>query len=75
MEEETIKIFLADDHHVFREGIRIILEIHGPIKVVGEAGSGEELLKGLLGLDVDVLLLDIDTVSYTHLTLPTKRIV
>ena len=60
MEEETIKIFLADDHHVFREGIRIILEIHGPIKVVGEAGSGEELLKGLLGLDVDVLLLDID---------------
>jgi two-component system response regulator NreC len=60
MEEEKMKIFLADDHHVFREGIRIILEIHAPIKIVGEAATGKELLKGLVGLEVEVLLLDID---------------
>ena len=60
MVEETIKIFLADDHHVFREGIRIILEIHAPVKVVGEAATGDELLRLLAGLEVEVLLLDID---------------
>ena len=60
MEEEKIKIFLADDHHVFREGIRIILELHAPMKVVGEAATGKKLLKDLVGLEVEVLLLDID---------------
>ena len=56
---EKIKIFLADDHHVFREGVKILLESHAPIKVVGEAATGEDLLKNLEGLEVEVLLLDI----------------
>ncbi len=57
---EKIKIFLADDHHVFREGIRVILESHIPITIVGEAATGKELLSQLKGREAEVLLLDID---------------
>ncbi len=72
MIEEVIKVFLADDHHVFREGIRIILEMHAPIKIVGEAGTGGKLLNSLKGLEVDVLLLDIDMPDINGMDLMKK---
>jgi len=60
MEEQKIKIFLVDDHHVFRDAIRILIEGEIPATIVGEAAKGSELLAKLKNLEVDLLLLDID---------------
>lgn len=59
-EAQTIKVFLVDDHPVFREGLRVLLENEPRLKVVGEAANGEEVLKKLKNQVVDVLVLDID---------------
>ncbi|HEY7482739.1 MAG TPA: response regulator transcription factor [Gemmatimonadales bacterium] len=54
-----IRIFLADDHAVVREGIRRLLEEEDGFDVVGEAGTVSELLAELRRTPVDVVLLDI----------------
>jgi two-component system invasion response regulator UvrY len=54
-----IHILVADDHAVIREGLRRILEEHADLKVVAEAGTGDELMAALTVSSVDVLVLDI----------------
>ncbi len=56
----TIRILLADDHAMFRSGLRALLEKEADLEVVGEAGSGHEVLEALENTNVDVLLLDIN---------------
>ena len=58
--EEKIKILIVDDHSLIREGLKQLLELDGDIKVVGEAGNGEECLKMLETVQADVVLLDIN---------------
>jgi len=53
------KVFLVDDHGLFRDGVRAMLSFHEDIEVVGEAGDGIEAIDKIQGLDVDVVLLDI----------------
>lgn len=53
-------MLLADDHKIFREGVRSILEKEKDIKVVGEASNGTEVIDLMEQLEVDVLVLDID---------------
>lgn len=53
------KITLVDDHTLFRNGLRGLLERVGGCRVVAEAAGGEELLGLLPGLDTDVVFLDI----------------
>lgn len=55
-----IKVLLADDHSMVREGIKQLLELDGDIKVIGEAGNGEDCLKLIHSLKPDVVLLDIN---------------
>jgi two-component system response regulator NreC len=55
----TCKVVLADDHALFREGLRRVLEEKADLKVVGEANDGRELLKLLNELAADLILLDI----------------
>ena len=55
-----IKIMLADDHLLMREGIRQLLEYDGKIEVVDEASDGEECIEKLLKSNPQVLLLDIN---------------
>jgi Response regulator containing a CheY-like receiver domain and an HTH DNA-binding domain len=55
-----VKVMLADDHLLMREGIRKLLEFDGKIKVVDEAGDGEECLEKLKYSNSEVLLLDIN---------------
>ncbi len=55
-----IKIVIADDHSMIREGLKQLLELDGDIKVVGEAGNGEECLEVIDSLNPDVVLLDIN---------------
>lgn len=55
-----IRVMLADDHLLMREGIKNLLEFDGKIKVIDEASDGEECIERLIASDPDVLLLDIN---------------
>lgn len=56
----SIKIVLADDHILIREGIKKLLEFDGSIEIISEAGDGVECLEILKVIRPDVLLLDIN---------------
>jgi len=55
----TIKIILADDHVVVRQGTRQLLEREHDIEVVGEAGDGEEAVRLASQLKPDMIIMDI----------------
>ena len=54
-----ITTFLADDHQMFREGLRTLLEAADGIEVVGEASDGQESLKEIERLQPNVAVLDV----------------
>lgn len=56
----SIKVMLADDHILMREGIRQLLEFDGSIEVIEEANDGNECIEKLKKSHPDVLLLDIN---------------
>jgi DNA-binding NarL/FixJ family response regulator len=56
---ERIRILIADDHPLFRKGIRETLELRPDIEVVGEATNGEEAVELAENLQPDVILMDI----------------
>ena len=58
-DRSTIKILVADDHAIFRDGLRKLLEAADDISIVGEASNGLECVKLLKKLKPDVLLLDL----------------
>ena len=55
----SIKIILADDHRLFREGLRALLEKEADFEVVGEAGNGRTALELAAELRPDVVVMDI----------------
>jgi two-component system invasion response regulator UvrY len=55
----VIRILIVDDHVMFREGLKEILSKHSDMKVVDEAGSGQEAIDKILKHKLDVVLLDI----------------
>ncbi len=57
---EPIKIVIADDHRMVREGIKQLLELEGDISVIGEAGDGVTCLNVIEDLNPEVVLLDIN---------------
>lgn len=54
-----ITVVLADDHQMFRQGLRTLIESTQDIKVIGEAGDGQESLRQIEQLQPDVAVLDI----------------
>ncbi len=54
-----IQIIIADDHAVVRDGLRMILESHGEMKVIAETADGLETVKQAKALVPDVILMDI----------------
>lgn len=58
-ERATIRVLLADDHAILRQGVRLLLEGEGDLQVVGEASTGEEALQETLRLKPDVAVVDI----------------
>jgi DNA-binding NarL/FixJ family response regulator len=53
-----IRIVLADDHTIVREGLKQLLKAAGDMEVVGEASDGGEVIERVRALDFDLLLLD-----------------
>ncbi|MEJ8818549.1 response regulator transcription factor [Lacibacter sp. H407] len=57
---EPIKIVIADDHSLFREGIQLVLKKEKSIEMIGEAADGEALLRLIDETAPDVVITDID---------------
>jgi DNA-binding NarL/FixJ family response regulator len=55
----TIKVLIADDHHVVRRGLVFFLKTQKDIEIVGEAANGEEALTLVGKLQPDVVLMDL----------------
>ncbi len=57
--KQAIRVLVADDHAIFRDGLRKLLENTGDISIVGEAADGNETVHLITKLKPDVLLLDL----------------
>lgn len=57
--KKTIKLFVADDHQMFIDGIKALLHDFGDIEVIGEANNGKQVLEKLEKLSPDIILMDI----------------
>src|ERR1700732_1028727 len=80
----SIRIMVADDHAIFRDGLRKLLDGSNDVTIVGEASNGNECIKMLGKLKPDILLLDLRMPEKDGLgvleevnfdTLPTRVIV
>ena len=56
---ERIRVLIADDHPLFRDGLRVMLEAADDFEVVGEATTGEEAVAAMTSVQPDVVLMDI----------------
>jgi DNA-binding NarL/FixJ family response regulator len=57
--ERNHKVFLVDDHKLFREGLAFVISQMNGFEVVGEASNGYAFLQVVDNLDVDIVLMDI----------------
>jgi len=57
---EKIRIIITDDHQLFRNGLKILLNAFPEFEVTGEASNGEEFLRILRNTPADVVLMDIN---------------
>lgn len=73
MPKKRVKIFIADDHPLMRDGIKNILIKNSMYAVVGEAENGEEALKAVKRLKPDIVFMDIGMPKMNGLE-TTKRI-
>jgi len=79
----SITVFLADDHAVVRDGLRLLLEAQGDIKVVGEAANGRDAVRQVAQLGPEVVIMDLampelngcEATQQIHAICPSTRII
>jgi DNA-binding NarL/FixJ family response regulator len=59
MAQKTVRVYIVDDHHIVRAGLRAIFEEYGQIQVVGEAGDASSTLREVPALHPEVVLVDV----------------
>lgn len=59
MQQESVRILIADDHTLFRQGLKQLLEMEPDLRVVGEVASGAEAVREAERLRPDVVVLDV----------------
>src|ERR1700737_2456840 len=57
--DQKIRILIADDHPIFREGLTTILSLQNDMRIVGKASNGEEACRLYDQLSPDILILDL----------------
>lgn len=55
----TVSVFIADDHVVLRDGVRLLIETQSDMQVVGTAANGREAVDMVAGCQPDIVLMDI----------------
>jgi len=71
---DSIRVLIADDHPVFRDGLRVLLNSLPDAEVVGEASSGEEAVTMAMSVQPDVILMDLQMPGINGIE-ATRRIV
>jgi DNA-binding NarL/FixJ family response regulator len=72
--ERPVRVLIADDHAVVREGLRAVLGSEPDMEVVGEAATGKEVLERAADLRPDVILMDIQMPGINGIE-ATRRII
>ena len=57
---DKIKVLIADDHSMIREGLKQLIELEEDIEVIAQAGDGKEAIKKIFEFEPDIVLLDIN---------------
>ena len=79
----TITIFLADDHGIVRDGLRLLLNAHPTLQVIGEAANGRDAVRQVLKLRPHIAVLDlampelngIEATRQIHEGCPTTQVI
>lgn len=71
---KTITVLIVDDHKVFRQGLKALLESENEVQVLGEAGNGKEAVEICRKLNPDVVIMDIAMPGMSGI-LATRRII
>jgi DNA-binding NarL/FixJ family response regulator len=56
----VIRVLVADDHPMFRDGLRMMIEATEDVEVVAEVADGTDVVSAIAGLEVDLALLDVN---------------
>lgn len=80
---EPVRLLIADDHPLFRAGIRVLVEQLSGFQVVAEAESGDQVLEQTLKCKPDIILMDIsmpgmnglETTAHVLRSLPNARVI
>ncbi|HUD70799.1 MAG TPA: response regulator transcription factor, partial [Dongiaceae bacterium] len=67
-----IRLLLADDHTLLRQGLRALLEKEADIRIVAEAQDGREVVRKAIALKPDVVLMDISMPRFTGIEATEK---
>jgi two-component system response regulator DesR len=68
----VIKVLLADDHEIVRQGVRALLSLEPDFEVIGSVAGGEQALDLVCRLSPDVLITDIEMPGYSGIRLCTE---